>query len=174
MSDRYRTIAFLFYPETAPVEFLLDRIKESHVPAFVSPLHQPDEKEKKEHYHVLLMFDTQMSVKYLHDLVLFLGGANGYFVHPPKRQYARYLLHLDDPDKEQFQDTVISLNGADYTPYFFSNEDIESGVKICNILHFIRDNNITNFRQLVEALTDFESIYFVSRNVIFFNTYLKS
>lgn len=174
MSERYRTIAFLFYPENAPLDSLIDRIKESHVPAFISPLHQPDDKEKKEHHHVLLMFDTQMGVSYLHDLVLYLGGANGYFIHPPKRQYARYLLHLDDPDKEQFSESVISLNGADYSPYFFSSEDLENGAKIFSLLNFIRDNNITNFRNLVEQLNDFESIYFVSRNVIFFNTYLKS
>lgn len=174
MADRYRTIAFLFYPEDAPLDFLLDRLKESHVPAFVSPLHQPDDKELKEHYHVLLMFDSQQGVKYLHDLVLYLGGANGYFVHPPKRQYARYLLHLDDPDKEQFSESVTCLNGADFSPYIFSSEDVETGAKLSSILQFIRDNSITNFRCLVEGLEDYESIYFVSRNVLFFNTYLKS
>lgn len=175
MSERYRTIAFLFYPESAPVESLIDRIKESHVPAFVSPLHQPDDKELKPHYHVLLMFDTQQSVKYLHDLVLSLGGANGYFIHPPKRQYARYLLHLDDPDKEQFNESVISLNGADYSPYYFKSEDLENGSKIVSVLLYIRDNNITNFRCLVEGLIDdFEALHLVTKNVLFFNSYLKS
>ena len=175
MSERYRTIAFLSYPENQPLDNLLDKIKESHIPAFVSPLHSPDEKHSKPHYHVLLMFDTQRGVNYLHDLVLSLGGANGFFITPPKRQYARYLVHLDDPDKEQFTESVIALNGADFRPYLFQSEEIENSADLYCVLRFIGDNNIVNFRQLVQALgSDYDALSVVRKNVLFFNLYLKS
>lgn len=174
MSDRYRTIAFLFYPESAPFDSLIDKIKDSHIPAFVSPLHAPDDKETKPHYHIMLMFDAQRSVAYLHSLVLSLGGANGYFISPPKRQYARYLLHLDDLDKEQFTDSVIALNGADYKPFLYKSDDEQICSSMSRIIDKINVWHISSFRGLVlRYKDDFDSLNIIRKNCHFFNLYLK-
>ena len=58
---RTRNFATVVYPESAP-ENWQDILVEQFVPAFISPLHDkdinPTGEIKKEHYHILIMFDS--------------------------------------------------------------------------------------------------------------------
>jgi len=116
-SNRTRNYACMVYPESAP-ENWLDILAEQLVPAFVSPLHDkdidPQNQPKKPHYHVMLMFDgvkTGEQVKEIFDLI----GGVGMEVVKNTRSYARYLCHLDNPDKARYQeDEVRCFGGSDY------------------------------------------------------------
>lgn len=114
---RTRNFATIVYPESAP-ENWQDTLQEEHIPAFISPIHDKDildnGQPKKAHYHVMLMFDnvkTQEQAKEVFDKI---GGVGCEIVKSP-RAMARYLKHLDDPDKAQYTDDVVSLGGANYS-----------------------------------------------------------
>ena len=60
--DDYKTRNWvtIVYPESAPKDWR-DKLREECIQAVVSPLHNadanPDGEQKKEHYHVMLLFD---------------------------------------------------------------------------------------------------------------------
>lgn len=177
MAERYRTVAFLVYPETMPLEDLLHNIELLHIEAFVSPLHDPDVDHTKPHYHVLFMYESQQSVKSIREDIHKCGAVNDFFIHPPRRSYARYLLHLDNLDKQQFgsEDSVYCLNGANFAPYLCSDSNGEESGLVAFILQTINDRQITNFRMLVDAFSDnLDCLLILRKFTFFFNTYLKS
>lgn len=109
--------ASVVYPESAPAGWQ-DILSEHHVPAFISPLHDSDfnatGEPKKSHYHVMLLFDSLKTAEQAQEIFSAIGGVGCEFVKS-LRAYARYLCHLDNPDKAQYsKDDVISLGGADY------------------------------------------------------------
>lgn len=117
-SGRTRNYATVVYPESAPPDWL--RIAgELKIPMFISPLHDedlnPTGEPKKPHYHVMIMFEgvkTQEQAKEVFDQI----GGVGCEVVQSVRGYARYLCHLDNPDKAQYNvDDVRCFGGADYT-----------------------------------------------------------
>lgn len=117
-SGRTRNYATVVYPESAPSDWL--RIAgELKIPMFISPLHDkdlnPTGEPKKPHYHVMIMFEgvkTQEQAKEVFDQI----GGVGCEIVQSVRGYARYLCHLDNPDKAQYNvDDVHCFGGADYT-----------------------------------------------------------
>lgn len=114
---RTRNFATVVYPESAP-ENWQDILTQQFVPAFVSPLHDkdinPGGEAKKAHYHVMLMFDGVKTVEQAQSIFTLIGGV-GCEVVQSVRGYARYLCHLDNPEKVQYsQDDVRTMCGADY------------------------------------------------------------
>ncbi len=118
MADaRGRNFATVVYPDSAP-ENWKQLLSEHHIPAFISPFHDndinPTGEEKKAHYHVLVMFEGKKSDEQIKELFDTFGGV-GLEKVGSLRGYARYLCHLDNPDKAQYSpDQVTSLHGADY------------------------------------------------------------
>ena len=116
-AGRTRNFATVVYPDSAP-EGWIESLTQFFVPAFISPLHDldinPGGEPKKPHYHVIIMFDsvkTKEQAKVIFDAI----GGVGCEVVASIRGYARYLCHLDNPDKAQYNvDDVISLCGSDY------------------------------------------------------------
>lgn len=114
---RTRNFATVVYPESAS-ENWISILEECFVPCFVSPLHDkdinPTGEPKKAHYHVVIMFDstkTTEQAKAIFDKI----GAVGCEKVNSIRGYARYLCHLDNPEKFQYpQDEVKNMCGADY------------------------------------------------------------
>lgn len=117
MADRFRNFATVVYPDSAP-DTWQQFIQDSHVPVFISPLHDqdinPDGEMKKPHYHVLVMFDSVKSLSQMEDFKIGIGGVGREIVQS-LRGYARYLCHLDNPEKFQYPvDQVLQYNGADF------------------------------------------------------------
>lgn len=121
MADRIvktRNYATVVYPESAP-ENWKQLLEENFVPAFISPIHDRDEdptgESKKPHYHVIIMFDNTKVPDQAREIFDLIGGV-GCEIVKSLRGYARYLCHLDNPDKAQYSvDDVRSLCGSDYT-----------------------------------------------------------
>lgn len=114
---RTRNFATVVYPESAP-ENWQDILIQQFVPAFVSPLHDkdinPGGEVKKAHYHVMLMFDGVKTLEQAQSIFSLIGGV-GCEVVQSVRGYARYLCHLDNPEKAQYsQDDVRMMCGADF------------------------------------------------------------
>ena len=114
---RTRNFATVVYPESAP-ENWIDLLKRQCVPAFISPLHNEDRNaagsKKKEHFHILFCFDNVKTLAQAQEMVEIVNGV-GVEVVKSLRGYARYLCHLDNPEKAQYSvNDVISCAGADY------------------------------------------------------------
>jgi len=116
-TERKRNFASIVYPESAPENWkaILD---DFHVPSFISPLHDkdvnPDGEIKKAHYHVMLMFDGNKSESQVEEIFKAIGAVGRESVIS-KRGYARYLCHLDNPEKYQYNiGEVTCLGGVDY------------------------------------------------------------
>lgn len=117
---RGRNYASVVYPDSANTpDNWQDILSETHIPLFISPLHDSDinpgsNEQKKPHYHVLIMFEgvkTKEQAIEVFDLV----GAVGCETIQSVRGYARYLCHLDNPEKAQYSiENVRAMGGADY------------------------------------------------------------
>lgn len=113
---RARNFACVVYPESAPAEWY--SILVSHcIPAFISPLHDkdvnPTGEAKKAHYHVILMFEGKKSIEQVKEIIDSFSGV-GCEVVKSLRGYARYLCHLDNPEKAQYEPSDVRCIASDY------------------------------------------------------------
>lgn len=116
-SKRTRNYATVVYPESAPADWE-KLLSEQYVAAFISPLHDldinPTGEHKKPHFHVLIMFDGPKSKEQAEAIFKKIGGVGCEAVQSI-RGYARYLCHLDNPEKHQYDPSYVkSICGADY------------------------------------------------------------
>ena len=147
---RTRNFATIVYPESAP-ENWQNLIAESKLQAFISPLHDsdinPDGTHKKPHYHVIICFDT---VKTLDQAKVFTQKIGGIGIEKVStlRGYARYLCHLDNPEKAQYsQNLVKSFGGADYQEVIALPSD---KYKILGeMIDYCTDNHVISYAELV-------------------------
>lgn len=147
---RTRNWATVVYPESAPADWKMI-LQEECVPALVSPIHDKDVNAdgeiKKEHYHVMILFDGVKTQEQAQEIFSAIGGVG---VEPIKsvRSYARYLCHLDNPDKVRYRtDDVVSLSGADYSTLISLASDKYTAIG--EILEFCIANCIESYAQLL-------------------------
>lgn len=148
---RTRNFATVVYPESAPEKWQ-DILAEQFVPAFISPLHDkdinPTGEAKKPHYHVVVMFDGVKTKEQAQDLFAKIGGV-GCEVVQSIRGYARYLCHMDNPDKAQYnQEDVRSLCGADYVGVV--GLVLDKYKAIGEMIDFCKEYNIYSYSDLLE------------------------
>jgi len=117
-ASRTRCFASVVYPESAPDNWI-DILRSFHVNALISPLHDkdvnPDSGEiKKPHHHIELLFDGPKTREQAQVIFDAIGGV-GLEVLNSVRGYARYLCHLDNPEKAQYSpDDVTVIGNEDY------------------------------------------------------------
>lgn len=113
---RARNYATVVYPESAPEDWQ-DILARHCIPAFISPLHDkdinPTGEAKKPHYHVVLMFEGKKSVSQVVEVFETIKGV-GCEVVKSLRGYARYLCHLDNPEKAQYEPSKVRCIASDY------------------------------------------------------------
>ncbi len=135
-TERYRNFATVVYPESAPEDWK-DVIARQCVPSFISPLHDKDTnptgEPKKAHYHVLYMFDGKKSKNQVEALFSEFGGV-GCEVVQSARGMARYLCHLDNPEKTRYkEEDVTNIGGADYMSVIGTSASKNASIdEMCN------------------------------------------
>jgi hypothetical protein len=116
-TGRSRTWATVVYADSA-IPNWQDVLRGLAFPCLISPYHDkdknPDKTPKKPHWHVLFMFDgvkSKEQIKEICDSLRSVGQENV----ASTRGYARYLCHLDNPEKAQYDiSEVIEMGGVDY------------------------------------------------------------
>lgn len=115
--NRKRNWAFVVYPDSAPEDWR-EKLRGLLVPGFISPLHDsdanPDGEPKKPHWHVVLTFKGLKSFEQVKEIT---DGLNATIPIECKdvRAYARYLCHMDNPEKAQYCPADVEcLGGTDY------------------------------------------------------------
>lgn len=149
--SRYRNFATVIYPESAN-ENWLEKLGELCVPVLVSPLHDSDVNAdgevKKEHHHILFLFEGKKSVNQVREIIDTFGGV-GCEVVQSKRGYARYLCHLDNPEKHQYSpDEVIAFGGADYS--YEVGTVLDKYKAIDEMIAFINEYEVVAYSDLLD------------------------
>ena len=148
---RVRLWATVVYPESAPDDWQ-SIISDLMIPCYISPLHDRDLNSdgtpKKAHHHVLFVFDCKKSRQQIEEITKQFGGVGQELVKS-KRGYARYLCHLDNPEKAQYDiDDVKSYGGLDY------EADIGIVINkykiIGEMIDFVSANNIIYYSDLCD------------------------
>lgn len=148
---RTRNFVTVVYPDSAPDNWL-NIIADLKIPCFISPLHDkdinPNGEPKKPHWHIMLMFEGVKTVSQVRDIVVTFGGV-GLEVVNSLRGYARYLCHLDNPEKYQYSiDSVTMYGGADYFNIIGLASDKYKAV--AEMIDYIKENQILHFADLLE------------------------
>lgn len=151
-----RNFCFLLYDDSMNPNFI-SILSDFGEKAFVV-YHDRDVKEdgtqKKPHYHVMVMCRNCRSEMSVAKLVHMCGGANS--VYEPvssKIGYARYLCHMDNPEKTTYEsDEVMSLCGADYLELALTKaEKNDNKMAIARaILRYCKANKIIHYCDLVD------------------------
>lgn len=175
---RARNFATVVYPESAP-EGWMSILDEMHIPAFVSPIHDkdlnPTGEEKKAHYHVVIMFDGKKTMDQARDVFSQIGGVGCERVSTI-RGYARYLCHLDNPEKTQYKiEDVTALSGADYTGVI--GLPIDRYKTIREMCIFCRENDVDSFADLSDYAMENQFDWFrilCDSGAVYMREYLRS
>ena len=147
--------------------------------AFVSPLHDrdanPDGEQKKPHWHLLVMWDGPKAQSLMESRFEELGGV-GCQPCNSARGYARYLCHLDNPEKAQYSpEQVEAFGGADYLEVIALESDRRK--TIAEMMEWCVETNCTSFRQLCDyARTNNENWFraLTSNSTMIMYRYLRS
>ena len=147
---RSKNWATVIYPESAPDNWqsILGELK---IEVFISPLHDkdinPTGEVKKSHYHVIIMFPSVKTSEQAKEVFDLIGGVGSERI-ASIRGYARYLCHLDNPDKAQYDTSdVVAYGGADY--YSVITLVTDRYTTLSDILDFCDNNNISFYSDLI-------------------------
>ncbi len=127
---RARAWTAMVYPDSAP-ENWQEILRDQLIECLISPLHDkdvlPTGEPKKPHWHVVLSFKNPASFAKACEVFEEIHA-----VVPPEReskvkdfrQMARYLCHMDQPDKHRYEvKDVVSIGAIDYPSLCMSAAD---------------------------------------------------
>ena len=155
--QRSTTWTLLLYQDSAP-ENWKDKLKELHVPFIASPLHdkdlKPDGTTKKPHYHIIVRFRSKKSFKQIKEGVCDpLGGPHPQPVFDFPTM-VRYLAHLDDPEKAQYNIEDIEVYGnIDVKQYLYNHQEYQMEI-LKDILNFCEKYDITEYSTICNYARD--------------------
>lgn len=150
-SGRTRNFATVVYPDSAPSDWM-DKLDRLHIAAFISPLHNkdmdPDGGLKKSHYHVMLMFESPVEYETRVAPIFAEIGAVGREMVNSARGYARYLCHLDNPEKFQYSPSEVRcIGGADY--YGVTSLPTDDMKMLGEVFSYIQEHEIYSLAELL-------------------------
>lgn len=172
-----RIWASVGYPESLPTDWL-DKLTETGLQIAISPLHDkdldPTGEVKKPHYHIIFNYEGPTTQNHVKELCDSLNMTIPIKLESLRGMY-RYHLHLDNPDKFQYDDRDrILLNGFD-TSQVNALTATEVNKILKELVCFIEDNDIIEYRDLVFMLIDDNTLYDVAVNhTVFLNSYIRS
>lgn len=171
--------AFVAYPESLPNDWL-DQLEQTGLQCAISPLHDsdvdPNGERKKPHYHIILCYSGPTALSVVSRFTRSLGQPNPRGLESV-RGYYRYLTHKDNPDKHQYDERQIKcLNGFDIRDFVEMSRTEVLEIKT-RIVDFIRQNDITEYSDLIDMLYDADMMVewdTASCHTLFFEKYIAS
>lgn len=151
---RARAWTAMVYPDSAQ-ENWQSILREQLVECLISPLHDkdvlPTGEPKKAHWHVVLSFKSPTTYAKACEVFEEIGA-----VVPPEkesrvkdfRQMARYLCHLDQPDKHRYKmHDVTSIGSIDYATLCMSAADEDE--MLDQIFEFMDEYYLDSYSKVV-------------------------
>ena len=175
-----RNWAFILYPESAP-ENWRQILSETGLQCAVSPLHNLDVNEetgeiKKEHYHIILCFNGPTSYNVVKNITDSLNSPTPQPLQQIKGYY-RYLTHMDNPEKYQYNSNDITfING--FSPIDFIDLSKSEILKIqIDLIRLINQFDIIEYSTFIDTILDknmIDGYEVASSNTYFFDRYICS
>lgn len=161
-AKRSRNFATIIYPESAAPDWKT-QLEALHTPILISPLHDkdvnPDGKQKKPHRHILIMYPNPKDYDTQVKPVLKKIGAVGRETVASTRGYARYLCHLDNAEKAQYDPKdIIALGGADYAAITRLQSDVRQATM--DIMRWCSTNQIYSLAELLDYAAEKQPEWF--------------
>lgn len=151
--ERGRNWATVIYPDSVAEDWQ-EQLQKLYTPVFVSPLQDADKADNAEgiakpHRHILFMFCGNKSEAQVREIVSSLNGVGVERIES-KVGYARYLCHMDNPEKAQYDKAnVLSFGGADYEAAIIKpSGDYTEETK--EIIYFITIQQIYSLAELIQ------------------------
>lgn len=152
-SKRTLNWCIVVYPDSAPANWR-DILDDLHIEWVESPLHDMDVNPgtgelKKPHWHVLLLFGSVKTYEQVCEVIAPLNCPI------PQRCFSvkgniRYMIHLDNPDKYQYDQAGIVAHGGYDIADAFKPSASERYTIIRDMCAFVRANDICEFQDLVD------------------------
>lgn len=151
---RYRNFVMLLYPEWGKEfeDILLDIKGSFKKYAYIK--HMPEDKEKKEHVHLLLSVDNPRSVGSLSRRLLVPIN----LIQPCRsiRGSCRYLTHRDEDTKYQYSPEQVIVSKAFKSTFLQAYDDLMTDTDILDLIYnFIETNKNCDPIQLEVKLSQF-------------------
>lgn len=174
-----RIWASVGYPESLPLDWL-EQLQLTGLQIAISPLHNkdinPDGVEKKEHYHIIFNYDGPTTFKHVKDLCDTFNMTIPIKLESLRGMY-RYHLHLDNPEKYQYDDRERILLGGFDPKQVDALTSTEVDRVTNEILAFIDDNDIDEYSDLLYIFrnSEYNNMLTVAKSHTYlFNSYIKS
>ncbi len=155
---KYYNYTFIVYPEGMPSDFCNILANSGGRGYYI--YHDLDTLEdgtrKKEHYHVMVMYDNQRSINTARKLAVACGACNGH-IEPVDNALglARYLCHLDNPDKHKYDPVEVScFGGSDYQAFVETKSERRRSRLDCvyKMLAYISENHIYSYADFLDMI----------------------
>lgn len=175
-----RCWAFVGYPESMPSNWF-ELLQNTGLPIAVSPLHDkdinPDGSPKKAHFHFLCYYENPTTFNNVKENVCDVINATIPIKLESMVGMYRYHLHLDNPDKYQYDDRLRTfINGFDVSRVTALTTTEVKKILI-DLQNFIKDNDIIEYSDLLDLLLDnefFNMLEVAQNHTILLNTYITS
>lgn len=187
-TGKARAFAFLIYPESW--ETWERDLKTLHMPIVVSPLHDrdvwtdEDEKEnsehvagelKKPHRHAIISWGNATTIN---AAVTMLAPFGINYVEPVGSYpgYCRYLAHLDDPDKAQYDPAEVVCIGGGVPDFEKKLTESELMQQRDEIMALCEENGVDEYADLCDFCRYHRPDWRqdVYRNTVFWRGYFSS
>lgn len=188
--SRHRGWVWVSYPESI-AEGWREKLTNEGVPMFISPLHDRDVSgdgtRKKAHNHALMLWDSPTSYEVARPIADMVGA-----VMPPKnpkrgapkpyavnvRTAARYLCHLDNPEKAQYDPNSVTCINTTLADYFdIINSAGDDDLVLDEITDYIDAEGVTSFAAFIryckQERTDWKRLAY-HKYAAFITRYIKS
>lgn len=132
--DAGRLWGWLVYPEDyASMDEIKQLCADLHIPMMMSPVHKPEKGCEKEHIHCMCVLNGNQTRKAM------LEALEGFHVKHVEKivsriGYERYLCHLDDVDKIQYDPTDITCFGGAYPAFALEKEYRDGFVMVSKLI----------------------------------------
>lgn len=171
--------AFVLYPESAPEDWK-DQLRKTGLQGEISPLHDkdidPTGEPKKPHYHVILAYGNPTTFNNVKGLTDRLGQPIPIPLDSV-RGMDRYLTHMDNPDKYQYdRKDVETFGGFNILDFVELSQSEKLALKV-KVMDIVREAGITEYAELLELLRDSEmmaELETAMSNTLLFKGYIES
>ena len=175
---RTRIWSFIAYPDSVPADWEQILTERFNLKWARSPLHDSDinadETQKKPHWHIVLVFDGVKRYEQVKEISDTLNATIPQKVHN-LQGLMRYFLHLDNPEKAQYDIKNIKAVGINAELEIYGQNDCNKKRKN-EILEIIRGNDLYEYCDLLDFLQyDYEEHFeYATTHTILFVAYLRA
>ena len=174
MKSRYWS--FIVYPESC-IKNWEQELEESGLKFAISPLHDRDKdptgEPKKPHWHVLVEYAGPKRYKNVKEEICDKIGATIPKKVESLRGYYRYLTHMDNPEKAQYNpEDIREYNGFEIA--LTTTETTVLKKKICEIIIGANIKEYCDLLDYFKEIGDCDMWEIASNHTYFFDKYITS